>query len=331
MSATHAPTLVVGGGSWGTTLAIHLGRQGRPAVLWARDGEQRQRLSSARENKKYLPGFRFPDLIHVALESSPAPSGWGHVIWAVPSHGLRELLRELKVTAPSATLAAKGIEEGTGATMSELYRSVMGAESPLVVLGGPSLAREIAEERPAAVVVASTDAEAAGAAQSLLASDLVRVYTSCDVMGVELGGALKNVIALAAGIADGLGLGHNARGALLTRGLAEILRLGVELGARSDTFLGLAGMGDLVTTCTSALSRNHEVGVALGRGDRLADILARTPMVAEGVRTARAARELSRRHGVELPIVEQVARILFEDRRPEVALRELMLRPLRAE
>lgn len=338
------PITVYGGGSWGTTLAIHLARLGHRIVLWDISPEQRHRLGHERELAKVLPGIRLPDSIEVLYEDRvPAPRG-EVVLVAVPSHGVRQLLEQIGAEQPHGgaqgsflwILAAKGLEEGTCLTMSQVARetrasSGVPAGETFVVLAGPSLALEVAQEKPAAVLAASSDPAAAQRVQRLFSSDSFRVYTSGDPLGVELGTSLKNVIALAAGIADGLGLGQNTRGALLTRGLAEIRRLGEALGARPETFLGLAGVGDLVTTCTSPLSRNHTLGEALGRGERLETALPGIGMVVEGVRTARAAHTLSQRVGVELPIAEQVYRILFEGVHPAAALRELMRRPLRSE
>ena len=284
-----------------------------------------------------MPGFSFPASLRVASEAVPPPPAGLPAVLAPPSHGLRALLESLRSQGTDATsrawiIATKGLEEETCLRMSEVHGGVMPEEAnSLAVLTGPSLAREVAEGKPAAVLVAARGAAVASEVQSLFSSERFRVYTSDDAIGVEIAGALKNVIALAAGIADGLELGQNARGALLTRGLAEMSRLGHALGARGETFLGLSGMGDLVTTCTSTLSRNHSLGEALGRGRLLEQALAESSMVAEGVRTTRAARLLAARHRVELPIAEQVGRILFEGVDARVALRELMTRPLRSE
>lgn len=328
------PITVYGGGSWGTTLAIHLGLQGKAVALWEWDGVQRERMTQERENRKFLPGIPFPGFIHVVREEAP-PAPEGEIaILAVPSHGVRALMERLTGSGP-ATLwvsATKGLEADTCLRMSQVLETVGAIPSErIVVLAGPSLAREVSEGKPAVLLSASTSPESARQVQELFATDRFRVYTSADPVGVELATSLKNVIALAAGIADGLGLGNNARGALLTRGLAEITRLGVALGAKVETFLGLAGVGDLVTTCTSPLSRNHTLGEALGRGVPLEKALAGMSMVAEGVRTTQAALRLAERAGVEVPISREIGRILFEGRDPSRALQELMTRPLRAE
>lgn len=323
---------VYGGGSWGATLAIHLARQGHPVAVWDNDPAHRARMTAERECRKYLPGYRFPDQLHVVSEDMP-PVPASVALLAIPSHALRELAGAIdRAFRGMWVIATKGLEEGSGLTMSQVLRDVRGATcGPVVTLAGPSLALEVAAGKPALIVAASQDASAAEAVQRLFASERFRVYTSSDPLGVELGTALKNVVALAAGIIDGLELGQNARGALLTRGLAEIRRLGEAMGARPETFLGLAGVGDLVTTCTSPLSRNHTLGEALGRGEALEPALARIGMVVEGVRSTRAALDLAARVGVELPIARQVGRILFEGVAPELALHELMTRPLRAE
>lgn len=337
MSPAHSRVVetqiaVLGAGSFGTTLALHLARAGHAVHLIGRSQIEMAQIETTRENKKYLPGMSLPGSIRVISQAAVGALRAEVVLVAVPSHGFRTAVAGLSDWQSSLwILATKGLEESSGLRMSEVFAECAPERSDPVVLTGPSLAREIAEERPAALLVAAHDRARAEAAQSWLSTDRVRVYTAGDVIGAELAGALKNVVALAAGIADGLELGQNTRGALLTRGLAEMLRLGVRLGARSETFLGLAGMGDLVTTCTSPLSRNHEVGAALGRGESLDSILGRMVMVAEGVRTTQAAVTLSHRAGVEMPIAEQVARILFQGIEPGRALRELMTRPLRSE
>ncbi|MFN8548339.1 MAG: NAD(P)H-dependent glycerol-3-phosphate dehydrogenase [Candidatus Eisenbacteria bacterium] len=332
-SEANLPVVVYGAGSWGTTLAILLGRQGRDVLLWARDAAWRRELLRDRENRKYLPGFPFPASLRVASQDAMPGPGGAAVVIATPSHGVRPLLESLRGTTSGAwILAAKGLEESTSRRMSEVHAEVLPSEaSKVAVLTGPTLAREVAEGKPAALLVASNDVAVAETVQRLFSSDRFRVYTSDDLVGVELAGALKNVIALAAGMADGLELGQNARGALLTRGLAEMRRLGEALGAKGETFLGLSGMGDLVTTCTSPLSRNHTLGESLGRGVPLERALAGSIMVAEGVRTTHAALRLASKLSVELPITAQVARILRGEADAPSALRELMTRPLRPE
>jgi glycerol-3-phosphate dehydrogenase (NAD(P)+) len=324
---------IYGAGSWGTALAAHLGKNGRRVRLWDPDRAHLLRLRTDRENRNHLPGISLPDLVDVVYEEGvPDPEGEMAVL-AAPSQGLRWLLERLRPAKPVIwVVATKGLEEGSCLTMRQVVADVLGRDKgPIVVLAGPSLAREVAEEKPTVILSASEDPEAARRVQEVFSSERFRVYTSPDPLGVELGTSLKNVIALAAGVADGLGLGQNARGALLTRGLAEIRRLGEAMGARPETFLGLAGVGDLVTTCTSPLSRNHTLGEALGRGESMEAAMRRIGMVVEGVSTARAACLLAERAGVEMPITQQVRRILFEGRNPAEALRELMTRPLRPE
>lgn len=321
---------VLGAGSWGTTLAIHLARGKIPVRLWARGAEERERLAAERVNTKYLPGFPFPDFLQVLDEEDPGPTMTRVV--AVPSHGVRDLVRvHSAASARTWILATKGLEEQTGLRMSQVLVEEGVPPEGAVVLAGPSLAREVAERQPTALLAACLDLERAREVQRLFSSDRFRVYTTTDVCGVELATALKNVVALAAGIAAGQSFGSNALGALLTRGLAEITRLGVSQGAVVETFRGLAGVGDLVTTCTSSLSRNRTLGEAIGRGETLEGALAAMTMVAEGVRTTRAAVALAHRFGIEVPIAEQVHRILFEGADVREALHELMTRPLKEE
>jgi glycerol-3-phosphate dehydrogenase (NAD(P)+) len=332
-STPTLPVTVIGGGSWGATLAIHLARKGMSVRLWDADPPHRTDMVRERRCRKYLPEFEFPPCLEVLDEALCPRGGPGFVLLAVPSHALRQVAREF-LTDGRVTwiVATKGIEEGTGLTVSQVVREARPeSPEPVVVLAGPSLAREVAEGKPCAILAASQDEAAAVAVQRLFATEMFRVYTSADPLGVEIGTSLKNVVALASGILDGLELGQNARGALLTRGLAEIRRLGEAIGARAETFLGLAGVGDLVTTCTSPLSRNHTLGVALGKGEPLESAMARIGMVVEGVRTTRGAVSLAKRLGVEMPIATQVHRILFEGVPPAEALHELMTRPLRAE
>lgn len=323
--------VVYGGGSWGTTLALHLARNGHPVRLWVRDAAQALAIQETRVNVHYLPGFSLPDSVRICSGTPPSPVGVPAVI-AVPSHAVRSLVTQLAAETPPVWVSAtKGLEESTCLRMSQILDELAGDRAPIVVLTGPSLAREVAAEKPAVLLAASVDPAAALVVQRLFAGPALRVYTSSDVVGAELAGALKNVVALAGGMVDGLDLGQNARGALLTRGLAEIGRLGEALGARAETFLGLAGVGDLVTTATSPLSRNHALGVALAQGTPLARALSELGMVAEGVASTRAALALAATVDVEMPISSQVGRILWEGLDVRLALRELMTRPLRSE
>jgi glycerol-3-phosphate dehydrogenase (NAD(P)+) len=324
---------VVGAGAWGTALADLLARNGHPVTLWAREPDVVARVNEHHENARFLAGFRLDPALRATEDLAAAVRGAGIVVYASPSHVLRDIARATaQATARDAILvvASKGIERET----LDVMTGVVSGELPgraVVALSGPSFAAEVAARQPTAVVAASEHADAAEQAQQVFSSDGFRVYTSDDVVGVELGGALKNVMAVATGIVEGLGLGFNSRAALITRGLAEMTRLGLALGAQPATFAGLAGLGDLVLTCTGALSRNRAVGVELGEGKSLEDILASRETVAEGVLNTRSAAALAAREGVEMPIVGAVHRILFDGQEPRSAIGQLMTRELRAE
>jgi glycerol-3-phosphate dehydrogenase (NAD(P)+) len=324
---------VIGAGAWGTALADLLARNGHPVTLWAYEADVVASIDSRGENTRFLPGVQLAQTVRATNDLRAAVSGARLVCVATPSHLLRRILRDAaRHVAREATLcvASKGIEPETLALMSD----VVAAEAPgrsVVALSGPSFAAEVAARQPTAVVAASDDAAASSFVQDAFSNAHFRVYTHDDVVGVELGGSLKNVIAVAAGIVDGVGLGFNSRAALITRGLAEMTRLGVALGARPATFAGLAGIGDLVLTCTGSLSRNRAVGVDVGRGASLDEALAGKETVAEGVTTTRSAHVLAAREGVEMPIVEMVHRILFDGHPAASAVHELMSRELRAE
>jgi glycerol-3-phosphate dehydrogenase (NAD(P)+) len=325
---------VLGAGSWGTALAIHLARSGRPVRLWARDAGLVERIGRTGINAVYLPGVALPPAITLEASLARAVAGAAFVVVAVPSHGLRQVMRDAAAhLGPTAVIvsAAKGIEAGSLHRMSQVVLDETGGLLPIVALSGPSFASEVARGLPAAVLAASTDAVAAARVQDQFRGPGLRLYVSDDVAGVEIGGALKNVIAIAAGAVEGLGLGHNAMAALITRGLAEISRLACAEGGRRDTLAGLSGLGDLVLTCTGDLSRNRHVGIELGRGRALADVLNELHMVAEGVRTTAAALELGVRHGIELPITAQMAAVLAGRSSPREAVESLMGRPQRAE
>jgi glycerol-3-phosphate dehydrogenase (NAD(P)+) len=325
---------VLGAGSWGTTLANLLDEKGCKVRLWARSAELSKTINEKRENGTYLPGVRLSENIEATSSLEEALGGSSLVVCAVPSHGIRKVFEEAKKHLTEACLivsASKGIEEGTRLPASGILIDVLGNKTDIVVLSGPTFAREVSAGLPACVCAASRSDEASGLVQNVFSTAAFRVYTNSDVTGVELGGALKNTIALASGISDGLGLGYNARAALITRGLAEISRLGVKLGARAETFSGLSGLGDLVLTCTGELSRNRTVGLAIGKGQALEDIVGSMKMVAEGVRTTKGVRELSKHHGVEMPITGEVYRVLYEKRSPKEAVMELMMRELKGE
>jgi glycerol-3-phosphate dehydrogenase (NAD(P)+) len=325
---------ILGGGSWGTALAVHLAGVGHQVRLWAREAEVVADMQAARENRRFLPGFSLPASVRPCATFEEALSEIRVVLVVVPSHGVRGVIAAaaphiaLHATIVSAT---KGLEVATLLRPSEVIAQELGPGRPVVALSGPSFAREVAGQLPTAVCVASSDLGAAEEVQAEFRGRFFRLYTTDDVIGVEIGGALKNVIAIAAGVVDGLGLGHNSLAALITRGLAEISRIATALGGRRETLAGLTGLGDLVLTCTGALSRNRQVGVELGHGRSLADIVGGTQMVAEGVRTTGAALALGARHGVELPIAAQMAELLAGRKTPAAAVEELMLRPQRVE
>jgi glycerol-3-phosphate dehydrogenase (NAD(P)+) len=323
---------VLGAGSWGTTLAIHLSTLGHEVSLWDVDPVHLADLDRRRENRKFLAGIALPGGIKVQAKLEAALSGAEFTLFVVPSHGVRSCAEQVAATKAQSlwVCAAKGLELGSLKRMSEVLVETLGSPGP-VVLVGPSHAEEVSRGVPTSIVAASDDDDRARRVQQLAASGRLRIYTNRDVVGCEYGAALKNVIAIAAGVCDGLGYGDNTKGALLTRGLAEITRLGVALGGRRETFYGLTGMGDLITTAMSRHSRNRQVGERLGRGETIAQVMGTMVMVAEGVNTAQAAFELGRRQGVETPITEQVRAILLEGRDPRAALEALMSRELKSE
>ena len=325
---------VLGAGSWGTALAVHLGRIGHDVRLWARDGTLVDEIASRRANAVYLPDVRLPDSASVTRDIREALAGADLVVSAIPSHGCRGVMQ---AAAPFLTRravivsATKGLEAGSMLRMSQVIEQEAGADHPVVVLSGPSFAIEVARQLPTAVLAASANPAAIQLVQEEFRGPYFRLYGSDDVIGVEIGAAMKNIIAIAAGVVEGLGLGHNALAALITRGLAELTRLACAAGGRRETLAGLSGLGDLVLTCTGSLSRNRHVGAELARGRALADILSSTKMVAEGVITTGAALELGARYDVELPIVTQMAEVLSGRVDVRTALDALMLRRQRAE
>ncbi len=324
-----ARAAVIGAGSWGTALAKVLRDKGHAVRIWSYEAAVAEQIRSERMNRDYLPGVILPASVDVFLEHRDALEGADVVITVVPSHAFRDVVTAAAPHIPESAhvlSATKGIEVDSLSRPSEILAALLPRHGPPAVLSGPTFAREVGEGEPTAAVVACSDTEAGRYIQNFLSSDRFRVYTNEDVLGVELAGSLKNVMALAAGIAAGLGYQNNSRAALVTRGLAEIMRLGIAMGAQASTFAGLAGLGDLVLTCTSELSRNRTVGMRLGRGESLQEILAGMKMVAEGVRTTKAARQLAQRQGVEMPIVEEVHHILFEGKPPKRATADLMLR-----
>ncbi len=325
---------VVGAGSWGTAFALLLSRQGYQTSLWVREKNIYEELKTERTNSVFLPGFILPTLIKPAQELEKVLRGADVVFIAVPSRFCRQTYQNMAGYLRSGQVVVsltKGIEEKSHMTMTEIMASLFPSSVNLAVLSGPSFAREVAAGLPTAVVVASTEASIAKTIQEALSSLVFRVYTSSDVRGVEIAGAVKNVIALAAGISDGLNFGHNARASLITRGLVEITRLGLKLGAKLETFYGLAGIGDLVLTCTSLLSRNYQVGFKLGQGLKLEEILAGMKMVAEGVSTSFSLAELARQNNVEMPICQEVYQVIYEKKDPRRSLADLMTRTLKEE
>lgn len=327
---------VIGAGSWGTTLADLLSKNGHAVTLWAYEQDLVERMRKSAKNDLYLPDFTLHENLTFSSDLGEVASVKDMVVLVAPSQVLRAVVRQAEPHLAKNTIlvsAAKGIENDTLMPMSEVLKEVLPEEhlQRAAYLSGPTFAREVAAEIPTALTVASEDENIARTVQKIFSCGYFRVYRSSDIVGVELGGALKNVIALAAGISDGLGYGYNARAALITRGLAEMTRIGVAMGAKERTFMGLSGMGDLVLTCTGDLSRNRSVGLELGRGRKLEDILSGMRMVAEGVKTTLSAYQLAKRLGVETPIIEQMYLILFENKDPRDAVADLMQRSLKAE
>jgi glycerol-3-phosphate dehydrogenase (NAD(P)+) len=325
---------VLGAGSWGTALAVHLARVGHDVRLWARDGALVDEIASRRANAVYLPDVRLPDTASVTRDMREALAGAELVVSAIPSHGCRAVMQgAAPFLAARAVIvsATKGLEAGSMLRMSQVIEEEAGADHPVVVLSGPSFAIEVARELPTAVLAASSNPTAIELVQEEFRGPYFRLYGSDDVIGVEIGAAMKNIIAIAAGVVEGLGLGHNALAALITRGLAELTRLACAAGGRHETLAGLSGLGDLVLTCTGSLSRNRHVGIELARGRGLAEILAGMKMVAEGVVTTGAALALGERYGVELPITTQMAEVLSGRTDVRTAINALMLRRQRAE
>lgn len=327
---------VVGAGSWGTAIADLLACKGYPVGLWAFEKEVKDHIEEFHENKIFLPDHNLSAHISASNDLIEVISDKNLIVVVVPSHVMRDVTTKMAGRLPAGIIlisASKGIEQKTHLTMSGVIRENLPhvPEGRLAVISGPSFAKEVAQKIPTSVTVACTDPEIAALVQHLFATPYFRVYSSDDIIGVELGGSVKNVIAIAAGILDGLGLGLNTRAALITRGMTEIRRLGLNLGANPRTFTGLAGFGDLVLTCTGNLSRNYTVGIKLGRGKKLQEILSEMRMVAEGVKTAKSVYNLSRNRDVEMPICHEVYRILYEGLAPKEAVSRLMTRSLKQE
>lgn len=328
------PVAVLGSGGWGTALAVHLGRLGKPVWLWGRNQSLVTKMVANRENRLYLPGVELPELVRPTYLLGKALDGARCVVCAVPSHGTRDVLRSVaSIIDEDAVIvsATKGLEVGTLLRMTQVIEEEVGSSHEVAVLSGPSFSKELVAELPTAVCVAGRSELTVQAVQQEFRSHSFRLYGTDDVVGVEIGGAMKNVIAIAAGVVESLELGQNALSALITRGLAEISRLAEAAGGRRETLSGLSGLGDLVLTCTGALSRNRSLGLELGRGHQLNEVLYGMKTVAEGVRTTGAAIELGKRYGVELPITAQMADVLAGLRPPRAAVEELMLRRQRSE
>jgi glycerol-3-phosphate dehydrogenase (NAD(P)+) len=331
---TRADIAVLGAGSWGTALAIQLARAGRPARLWGRDRSHVAAMARERSNARYLPDVRFPDSLHLLDSLEAAVAGVNDVLLAVPSHAFRSLLMQLKPLLPASIRlcwATKGFELDTGRLPNQVAHDVLGPGRSVAVLSGPTFASEVGRGLPTAMTIASPDSDYAEKLARDLSSSSFRAYTSTDITGVEVGGAVKNVLAIGAGLSDGLGFGANSRIALITRGLTEMTRLGVALGARRETFMGLAGLGDLVLTCTDNHSRNRRFGLALAGGMSVEAALEQIGQVVEGYQAARALRVVATRERVVMPIAEGLYGVLYEKLAVEQVVQGLMLRPIKPE
>jgi glycerol-3-phosphate dehydrogenase (NAD(P)+) len=325
---------VLGAGSWGTALAIRLAANGNEVCLWGHEPAFMEQLALERQNRRFLPDARFPDKLNIASELSVAVGHSHDLLLVIPSHAFREVLTRIASALASGSRivwATKGLETGSGKFMHEVLEEVLNLRCPAAVLSGPTFAREVAAGLPTAMTVASTNPVFANDLAARLQADVMRIYTSDDVIGVELGGTVKNVLAIAAGIADGLELGANCRAALITRGLAEIIRLGDAMGARRETLMGLSGIGDLILTCTDNQSRNRRLGLSLGKGHPVDMAVQEIGQVVEGFNTAHEVVQLARRYRVEMPISEQVYRVLYDGLPPAAAVQNLLTRESRAE
>lgn len=335
MNANHDSGItVLGAGSWGTALAILLARNGIKVNLWDRDNRHILALANDRVNQRYLPDITLPQNLQAVPELGDALKDTHYILSVVPSSGFRKVLKKLLAVGGSGLnfiWASKGLEPGTGKFLHEVVAEELPGNANIAALSGPSFATEVARGMPTAVTIASNNIEYADAIATLFHCPNFRAYTSSDLVGVELGGSIKNVLAIAAGISDGLGYGANARAALITRGLAEIMRLGTHLGGRRDTFMGLAGVGDLVLTCTDDQSRNRRLGLALGRGVALDEAVKTIGQAVEGLHTARELDSLAERHGIDMPITHQVKRVLFDNKPPAAAVDTLLARDAKSE
>jgi len=335
-SKIMAEIAVLGAGSWGIAISTLLNYNGHKVTLWEFDHQEMKKLCTKREHKQKLPGVIIPSPVEITNQFESAVSKADILTLALPSHTVREVAKKIRSTElkdPIVVNLAKGIENSTLLRMSEVLEQELpsGLHKRITTLSGPSHAEEVARKIPTTVVVAGFKEDIARKVQQVFMTPYFRVYTNSDIIGVELGGSLKNVIAIAVGICDGMGLGDNSKGALISRGLAEIIRLGEKFGAKRETFAGLSGLGDLVTTCTSRFSRNRFVGEQIGKGKSLKEIEAEMTMVAEGIKTTRSAYQLSLKHQVEMPITQQVYQVLFENKKPYEAMTELMSRDPKSE
>ncbi len=334
MSAGDKPIAVLGAGSWGTALSVQFARVGRPTLLWGRDEASLAEMAAERENRRYLPGVPFPDRLIIEPDLDRAVTQSHDILVVVPSHAFRDVLNELASRLSAShrlAWATKGFEQETGKLPNQVAREVLGDKLPMAVLSGPTFAREVGAGLPSAMTIASSDEAFARELAEDLSGEHFRVYTSTDIIGVEVGGAVKNVLAIGAGLSDGLGFGANTRIALITRGLAEMMRLGVALGADRATFMGLAGMGDLVLTCTDDQSRNRRMGLSLAAGKTVEAAQKEIRQVVEGVQAAKAVWRVAQRLGVEMPITEQIYRVIYEKLPPREAVNNLMARALKSE
>lgn len=320
---------VLGAGSWGTALAILAARNGCQTLLWGHNPEQIRRLQYDRENQRYLPGFHFPDNLQVTADLGAAAVFGQVLLISVPSHAFKETLLQLKALVPKQVKiawATKGFNPEDGLLLHQIVNQVFSAQTSTAVLSGPTFAKEVAANLPTAITIASADLPFASQLAGLFSSTRFRSYTSADIIGVQVGGAIKNVLAIAAGIADGLGFGANTRAALITRGLTEIMRLGIQLGGKPETFMGLAGLGDLILTCTDNQSRNRRLGLALGQGKSRQQAAQEIGQEIEGVSAARETYLLAQKYGIEMPITEQTYKVLYENLDPRLAVQNLLTR-----
>jgi glycerol-3-phosphate dehydrogenase (NAD(P)+) len=334
MSHNSGKITVLGAGSWGTALSLVLANNGHETTLWSHRKEHAQALQNERCNQRYLPGIAFPDTLQIETDLSAAVSAAELILIVVPSHAFRATLQQIKpLLTPEQNIAwaTKGLEPGTQKLLHQMVREELGNTRKLAVLSGPTFALEVAKQLPGAVTIASSDPDYAMELARLFNNSYFRAYTGSDIIGVELGGAVKNVLAIAAGTADGLGFGANARAALIARGVAELTRLGAALGAQSETFMGLTGLGDLVLTCTDDQSRNRRLGLALGKGKPIEETVAAIGQVVEGINTSKEVRALAQSHNVDMPISEQVYRVIHEGLTPKEAVQALMERAIRSE